>query len=61
MTLVAARLGFLPMIWLSLAFDLGLRGIWIGLTLFVVIRLVASLIRMRDGAVGGHRGRTLTR
>lgn len=41
--------GFLPAIWLTYALDLGLGGIWAGLTLFVVIRLVALLFRMRSG------------
>lgn len=49
MTVLGACAGFLPMIWLSLGLDLGLRGIWIGLTLFIVIRLIGSLIRMRGG------------
>jgi Na+-driven multidrug efflux pump len=29
--------------------DLGLGGIWVGLTLFIAIRLVAQLGRMRSG------------
>ncbi|MEU4568522.1 MATE family efflux transporter [Micromonospora sp. NPDC023956] len=41
--------GFLPAIWLTYAFDLGLGGIWAGLTLFVVIRLVALALRLRSG------------
>jgi len=55
MTLVAALGGFVPLIWLSLVFDWGLRGIWIGLTAFIVIRLVAALSRFRSGrwAVAG--------
>ena len=54
-TLVAAAAGFLPMIWASLAFDWGLVGIWTGLLLFVVLRLVAVLVRVRSGrwAVAG--------
>ena len=39
----------LPLIWLSLAFGWGLMGIWSGLTAFVVIRLVAVLLRVRSG------------
>jgi len=39
-TLVSALLGFLPLIWLSLAFGWGLFGIWSGLTTFMVLRLV---------------------
>ncbi len=49
LTIVAALGGFLPAIWLAYAFDLGLGGIWAGLTLFVVIRLVALLLRLRNG------------
>jgi putative MATE family efflux protein len=47
-TVVAALLGFLPAIWLALGFNLGLGGIWCGLTLFVVIRLAGSLVRLRN-------------
>jgi putative MATE family efflux protein len=39
-TLVSALLGFLPLIWLSLAFGWGLLGIWSGLSTFIVLRLV---------------------
>jgi putative MATE family efflux protein len=49
LTLVATLGGFLPAIWIAYALDLGLGGIWAGLTLFVVIRLVAQLGRMRFG------------
>ncbi|MFD0788235.1 MATE family efflux transporter, partial [Micromonospora azadirachtae] len=49
LTLVAALGGFLPAIWLAYGLDLGLGGIWAGLTLFVVLRLVALLLRMRSG------------
>jgi putative MATE family efflux protein len=38
-TLVSALVGFLPLIWLSLAFGWGLVGIWSGLTTFMVLRL----------------------
>ncbi len=48
-TLGSAALGFLPLIWLSLAFGWGLTGIWVGLTLFMVLRLVSLLIRWRSG------------
>ncbi|MFG1868111.1 MATE family efflux transporter [Micromonospora arborensis] len=50
LTIVAALGGFLPAIWLTYGFDLGLGGIWAGLTLFVVIRLVALLLRLRNGS-----------
>ncbi|MGZ8802332.1 MAG: MATE family efflux transporter [Mycobacterium sp.] len=39
-TLVSALLGFLPLIWLSLAYGWGLLGIWSGLSTFMVLRLV---------------------
>jgi putative MATE family efflux protein len=38
-TLVSALAGFLPLIWLSLAFGWGLLGIWSGLSAFMVLRL----------------------
>ncbi|MGK5738989.1 MATE family efflux transporter [Micromonospora sp. URMC 103] len=50
LTVVAALGGFLPAIWLAHGLDLGLGGIWAGLTLFVVLRLVALLLRLRSGA-----------
>nr|WP_233544009.1 MATE family efflux transporter [Salinisphaera sp. Q1T1-3] len=54
-TLAAALLGFLPLIWLSWVFGWGLTGIWIGLTVFLLARLVATVWRTRSGvwAVGG--------
>jgi putative MATE family efflux protein len=54
-TLAAAAGGFLPLVWASLVFDWGLVGIWTGLLLFVVLRLVAVLLRVRSGgwAVAG--------
>ncbi len=39
-TVVSALVGFLPLIWLSLIFGWGLLGIWSGLSLFMVLRLV---------------------
>jgi putative MATE family efflux protein len=47
-TLLAAVVGFLPLIWASLAFGWGLTGIWTGLTLFMVLRLVAVGLRARS-------------
>lgn len=38
-TLISALVGFLPLIWLSLAFGWGLLGIWAGLSTFMVLRL----------------------
>jgi putative MATE family efflux protein len=49
MTLVAGFGGFLPMVWTALLLRLGLGGVWAGLTLFIVIRLVAVLARLRSG------------
>jgi putative MATE family efflux protein len=49
MTVVAALGGFLPAIWLAYALDLGLGGIWAGLTLFILIRLALILARLRSG------------
>lgn len=48
-TLVGAVVGFLPLIWASLAFGWGLAGIWSGLTAFMLVRLVAVLLRVRGG------------
>jgi putative MATE family efflux protein len=58
LTIVGALCGFLPAIWLTWWLGLGLGGIWAGLTLFIVIRLVALLARMRSGrwaVVGASR------
>lgn len=48
-TLVAALLGFLPLIWLSLVFGWGVAGIWSGLVAFMLLRLVAVVARARSG------------
>ncbi|MGB3357095.1 MAG: MATE family efflux transporter [Mycobacterium sp.] len=48
-TLVSALVGFLPMIWLSLAFGWGLLGIWMGLSMFMVLRLVFVGWRVLSG------------
>ncbi|WP_260192662.1 MATE family efflux transporter [Actinophytocola gossypii] len=48
-TIGAAAVGFLPMVWLSLAFDWGLVGIWTGLTAFMLLRLASLLGRTRSG------------
>ncbi|HSS23492.1 MAG TPA: MATE family efflux transporter [Mycobacterium sp.] len=39
-TVVSALIGFLPLIWLSLAYGWGLAGIWSGLSAFVGLRLI---------------------
>ncbi len=49
-TLASAIVGFLPMIWLSLAFNWGLAGIWTGLVAFMVLRMVAVTLRTVYGA-----------
>lgn len=49
-TLTCALAGFLPLIWCSLLFDWGLAGIWAGLTVFIMLRMVAVL-----GRVGSSR------
>ncbi len=46
-TLAAALIGFLPLIWLSYGFGWGLAGIWSGLAVFVVLRCVAVVWRVR--------------
>ena len=48
-TLAGALLGFLPLIWLSLVFDWGLAGIWSGLVVFMLVRLVTVAWRIRSG------------
>ncbi|WP_216216306.1 MATE family efflux transporter [Amycolatopsis aidingensis] len=48
-TLAAAVLGFLPLIRASLGFGWGLAGIWTGLSVFMVLRLLAVLVRWRGG------------
>ena len=48
-TLLGAVVGFLPLIWASLAFGWGLAGIWSGLAAFMLVRLVAVLLRVRGG------------
>jgi Na+-driven multidrug efflux pump len=48
-TLVSAALGFLPLIWVSLALGWGLTGIWTGLSVFMVLRLAAVVFRWRSG------------
>ncbi|AGL20312.1 MATE family efflux transporter [Actinoplanes sp. N902-109] len=47
MTLIGALGGFLPLIWLSYARHWGLPGIWAGLAMFTLVRLVALVLRWR--------------
>ncbi|SDD00707.1 MATE family efflux transporter [Rhodococcus tukisamuensis] len=48
-TLGCALVGFLPPIWLSLEYDWGLTGIWAGLTVFMVLRMLAVVWRTASG------------
>ncbi|MDR7300641.1 MATE family efflux transporter [Haloactinomyces albus] len=48
-TMLSAAIGYLPMIWLSLAFGWGLVGIWSGLSLFMLGRMLTLLLRARSG------------
>jgi putative MATE family efflux protein len=48
-TLLAAVFGFLPLIWISLVAGWGLVGIWTGLSVFMLVRLVAVGLRVRSG------------
>ncbi|HVW44856.1 MAG TPA: MATE family efflux transporter [Amycolatopsis sp.] len=49
-TLAAAAAGFLPLIWISLSQGWGLVGIWTGLSVFMLLRLAAVVLRWRSGA-----------
>lgn len=49
-TLASAVLGFLPLIWASLGLGWGLAGIWSGLSLFMLLRLVFVITRWRSGS-----------
>ena len=58
LTLTAALGGFLPAIWAAYALDLGLGGVWAGLGLFTLVRLVTLLLRLRSSrwaVVGADR------
>ena len=46
-TVVAAVFGFLPLILASLVFGWGLLGIWSGLAMFILVRLVFAVLRVR--------------
>lgn len=48
-SIVSVLAGFLPGVWLSWIFDLGLTGVWCGLLAFIVIRLAAVVWRYRSG------------
>ena len=49
-SIAAAVIGFIPLVWLSLAFDVGLIGVWAGLAAFMLIRFGAVLWRYRGNA-----------
>lgn len=49
-TLTGALCGFLPLVWLSLFLGWGLAGVWAGLALFVALRMLAGLWRVRSGS-----------
>ncbi|MEJ7703750.1 MAG: MATE family efflux transporter [Geodermatophilaceae bacterium] len=57
LTLAASVVGFLPLLLLTLPLDLGLPGVWAGLVLLIVIRLLGLVWRVRSGrwAVVGAR------
>ncbi|HEY8371442.1 MAG TPA: MATE family efflux transporter [Pseudonocardiaceae bacterium] len=48
-TVLSALTGFLPLVWASLAFGWGLVGIWSGLSLFILLRLVWVVARTWSG------------
>ncbi|CCQ16818.1 MatE family protein [Rhodococcus sp. AW25M09] len=48
-TMACALVGFLPFIWSALVFDWGLVGIWIGLGVFVGLRMLAVAGRVLSG------------
>jgi MATE family, multidrug efflux pump len=50
MIIISGLCAFLPVIWLSLRQSWGLSGIWAGLSLFIALRLIALLWRLRNDA-----------
>ncbi|WP_206490492.1 MATE family efflux transporter [Rhodococcus sp. KRD162] len=48
-TMACALAGFLPFIWSALVFDWGLVGIWVGLGVFVGLRMLAVVGRVLSG------------
>ncbi len=50
LTLAAVALGYLPGVLGTLLLGLGLTGIWVGLTLFVVLRVALGSLRLRGTA-----------
>jgi putative MATE family efflux protein len=49
LSLLAAGVAFLPAVWFALLAEWGLGGVWAALTLFIVVRLLALLARIRSG------------
>ena len=49
LTLLAAVVGFLPLSLMAIPLDLGLGGIWAGLTLFITLRLAGTVWRVHSG------------
>ncbi|MGA8113137.1 MAG: MATE family efflux transporter [Actinocatenispora sp.] len=49
LTLASTLCGFLPAIWLAYALRLGLGGVWAGLGVFILIRLVTIVVRAAGG------------
>jgi putative MATE family efflux protein len=49
LTLLSTLGGFLPAVWLAYAYRLGLGGVWAGLAVFVLVRLVLVAARLRSG------------
>ena len=46
-TVLSVVAGFIPLVWLSLAFGWGLTGVWCGLLAFISLRLIAVVWRYR--------------
>lgn len=49
MALVSTLGGFLPVVWLAYAYRWGLGGVWAGLAVFILVRLVFAVLRQRSG------------
>lgn len=54
-TAVAALLGLVPVALASLAFGWGLRGVWAGMAALMLVRLVTTLWRLREGSWARQR------
>lgn len=49
LTVLAAVVGFLPLSLVAIPLDLGLGGVWAGLTLFIALRLAGTVWRVHSG------------